>query len=98
VWLRLLRQKFPTKNPVTLRFELMPGFSGMCESNEVGHTITMNDKFIGPITFFLDTLLHEYAHALQFEDPRPQEDDHDDVFGHYYAALIRWAYAHRMWP
>lgn len=99
VWLRILRRRFPTKNPVVLKsMDLRAKHcAGICYSNEGGHLIVVDVGYVAPIGFYLDTLVHEYAHALQWEAPGRETDDHDDKFGRLYARIIRYAYAHRLW-
>lgn len=100
VWLVELRKKFPTREPVVLRFDSLREKSciGYCESDAGGHVITIDDGLRGPLTFFLDTLIHEYAHALQWEGPERNRVDHDAAWGIIYARLVQWAYDHRLWP
>lgn len=92
-----MRRQFPTREPVLVKTGTPPlGYLGWCESSDDGHLIVIHAGHHSRSTA-IDTLAHEYAHALCFEQA-PRGDAHSDEWGIRYARVYRWAVSHRAWP
>lgn len=98
-WLRTinwLRREFPSRYPVRIRSRILSGCSGDCsfENRRFYIRIDSTKEYSEKI----DTLLHEYAHALTWFGAGRAED-HSDEWGLWYAKLYRawdkWEYGEK---
>jgi len=88
-WLRTinwLRREFPPRYPVTICSQSLKGLSGDCIFKNHRFLIRINSK--KAFSERIDTILHEYAHALTWFGADCVED-HSDEWGLCYAKLYR---------
>lgn len=86
--LRALRQKEPTDLPITYRTRPLKGDDGLLYVYDDKYRIILNEKL--SVALKVETLLHEYAHALAF--PKQSEklkSEHDSIWGKEYARVWR---------
>lgn len=92
---RMLRKDFPTNAPIRVErpawFKL--GYHGDTNKGTKGYLIRLNRY--EPCAMQIDTLLHEWAHALTWS--RKDEPHHSMRWAERYAALTRWVQSEDEW-
>lgn len=83
----MLREAFPLSGPVLVRQHPMGEEHGLCWRTDSG-VYKIRLRAADPLHIQIDTLLHEWAHAVAFEGDGRW--DHTPYWGQAYARLCRW--------
>lgn len=95
-YISAIKQRYPAPFPVVIRTCRMPyGENGA--GRDCGDCVLHKGKFFIRIgnhldwSMRVDTLIHEYAHALNwsYRHNKTDEHDHEDPWGIWYARLYR---------
>jgi hypothetical protein len=88
----VLRKHLPLPYPVQIRRVKMKGYDGICAKNEEQFFIKIDAKLSEKMA--IETLLHEYAHALAWNHRHDKWDDaellrkqHDATWGVAYSEV-----------
>lgn len=95
-WVARCRQLFPIDRIVRVRrckLSRRTGFVGWCVVDDTAAVIGIDDGLDRHAT--VDTLLHEWTHALRHEDDPGAELHHDNEFWILFGSLYRTFHATR---
>jgi len=85
---RQMRKHLPILYPIHVRRVRMPkGDDGDCEFKKDKFRIRIEKTL--PENYAIDVLLHELAHALDWDSGEHSDDEHGPTWGEAYSAIYR---------